>query len=208
MNATDFLIAASSDDAAAWLGARLGVHGSRIGVYPLQALAHRIGETADAAQLDAIVDDLPSSLPPFAALVLMPALPSGASLHSSSAGIGHLLTACFALMKTALARFEDSGSQGRLFSVLPVDAVMGDPGDPVNSAVAGGMLSLFRTVAMELRRLPVTANTIVAPPWPADADAAAGAAAMLRALCAPDMQQVNGQEIYAAAAADVGRLHP
>lgn len=208
MNTPDFLIAAASADVAGRLALLLAMNGRRARIYPLDSLATRVARIEDPAELDTLVDEISSVLPEFNALILMPSVQSGAGLHDAAEEAGAVLTACFALMKAALARFEATATPGRLISVLPVDAAMGDPGDPANSAAAGGMLSLFRTVSMELKRLPVTANTIVVPALEDGGQAVEGGAAMIRALCASDAQQVNGQEIYAAGAADVGRLHP
>jgi hypothetical protein len=87
---------------------------------------------------------------------------------------------------------------------------MGDPASVCNSAVAGALLSFLRTTALELRKTKVTANTIMYHDASDQLGTAsqASAAALVQFLLDVDAGAVNGQEIYAASAADVGRLHP
>lgn len=119
----------------------------------------------------------------------------------------------FALIQAALAAWQPD-RPGRLLILLPGEAAMGDPGRPVESALAGAMLSLCRTVALEVRKRPVTINAVMYRPSSGtdDAEAArsrwAGVAAQIRTLAQPACRDVNGQEIFVTAALDVGRLHP
>jgi hypothetical protein len=139
---------------------------------------------------------------PYDGLLLAPAIADGAA-DAPLDDVVDVLTSSFIYLKAALASFEDRAVAGRVIALLPGDATMGDPGDVVNSAIAGAMLSLFRTVALELRRTSITANTLMY-----SADETAGLATLINSLLDPDAHSINGQEIYACGGADVGRLHP
>jgi len=151
---------------------------------------------------------------PFDCLLLAPA---NASPSQSSATLGEVsdaLTVNFAMTKAAINHFEKTSTAGRLVSLVPGDAAMGDPTSLIHSAIAGGMLSLFRTVALELRKTSMTANTIMYAPSKDPVSAkeemidAHGITVLINALLSVDSHGINGQEIYSLGGADVGRLHP
>ncbi|VTZ65465.1 hypothetical protein [Sinorhizobium medicae] len=115
----------------------------------------------------------------------------------------------FAGIKAALSLHERNGVPGRLISILPAEAAMGDPNDIVGSSLAGAMLSLFRTTALELKGTSSSANTLM---YHRSTSGRIGEpqalAAMIDTLLDAGSAAVNGQEIFAAGAADVGRLRP
>jgi NAD(P)-dependent dehydrogenase (short-subunit alcohol dehydrogenase family) len=89
--------------------------------------------------------------------------------------------------------------------VLPHAPLMGASGSVAASAVAGGLLSMARTLAIELARDAVTVNTVAvdatSPPVP-------GLSAQLRTLLGSGGETITGQEIYLTAGSDLGRLRP
>ncbi|TEO04740.1 hypothetical protein IPC129_31325 [Pseudomonas aeruginosa] len=152
--------------------------------------------------------------PGFDGLIIAPAFPMASEGQTSLDDMLDLLATSFIYLKAALAAFEERNAPGRLISLLPGDAAMGDPVQLVNSTLAGTMLSLFRTVALELRKTPITANTLMystASELNSSSTVltdTAAIASLIDVLLASSTGCVNGQEIYAQGAADVGRLHP
>ncbi|MFG1316214.1 hypothetical protein [Xanthobacter autotrophicus] len=136
----------------------------------------------------------------FDCMVLAPPVPEG----TGSTAVADTLCRSFALIKTALAVWGPD-MDGRIVVLLSSEATMGDPSNPAGSALAGAMLSLSRTVALECRKGRNTINTIMFDPMERNADAVA---LQIGALAHPASRSVSGQEIFAAGASDVGRLHP
>jgi hypothetical protein len=85
---------------------------------------------------------------------------------------------------------------------VPAADAMGDPDDAAGSALAGGLLSLGRTWAIELRKTGVPVNCVMV-----DADLAACAPLLATLAQQPDCA-MTGQEIFVAHGSDVGRLRP
>ncbi|HFJ0421403.1 hypothetical protein [Pseudomonas aeruginosa] len=170
----------------------------------------RVGAVVD----EAIAADLFANHSGFVGLIFAPAFPMDSDGQTSLDEMSDLLVTNFTYLKAALTSFEERNIPGRLISLLPGDAAMGDPAQFVNSTLAGAMLSLFRTVALELRKKPITANTLMYSTASEAASSSAvladpaAIAALIEALLASSTGCVNGQEIYAQGAADVGRLHP
>jgi hypothetical protein len=129
--------------------------------------------------------------------------PPATECHGSAA-VADALCRSFALIKAALATW-GSDMDGRIIVLLSSEAAMGDPSNPAGSALAGAMLSLCRTVALESRKGRNTINTIMFDSMEGNADAVA---LQIVALAHPASRSVNGQEIFATGASDVGRLHP
>ncbi|MBK4720909.1 hypothetical protein JJL56_18770 [Azospirillum sp. YIM DDC1] len=151
---------------------------------------------------------------PFDGLLLAPAFVDGPD-DPTVDDLLDVLTSCFSCVKAAVASFEERAVVGRVIALLPGGATMGEPGEAINSALAGAMLSLFRTVALEMRTTPVTVNTLVYAMHTADEPAGGellgdpeALASMIASLLGSGARGINGQEIYALAGADVGRLHP
>jgi NAD(P)-dependent dehydrogenase (short-subunit alcohol dehydrogenase family) len=170
-------------------------------------------EPADDQDMDTAMLAFLSQLPSFDCLIVAPAVSESSVSLSNPAGVNEVLTASFAFIKATVMHFEKQAIGGRIVSLLGGEAAMGDPAAPADSAVAGAMLSLFRTVSLELRKTAITANTIVyaAADDPASLPceaSAASVAAMIGTLCGADAQAINGQEIYSLGGADSGRLHP
>ena len=151
----------------------------------------------------------------FHGVIFAPAFAANGTLTASLDDMLDLLATNFVYVKAALASFETRHSSGRLISLLPGNAAMGDAAQLLDSTLAGAMLSLFRTLALELRKTPITANTLMYAATPSEsapekmmlADTQS-LAALISMLLGKETQGVNGQEIYAQGAADVGRLHP
>lgn len=151
---------------------------------------------------------------PFDGVLLAPAFVDGPD-DPSVDDLLDVLTCCFGCIKAAIASFEARAVAGRVIALLPGGATMGEPGEVINSALAGAMLSLFRTVALEMRSTPVTVNTLVyatraaeGPPGGEVLGDPEALASMIASLLGSGAGGINGQEIYALAGADVGRLHP
>lgn len=166
-----------------------------------------VNEEQVASLLDAHSD--------FDGLIFAPAFAASGTLTASLDDMLDLLATSFVYVKAALASFETRNVSGRLISLLPGDAAMGDPAQLLDSTLAGAMLSLFRTLALELRKTPITANTLMYAAAPSElspekmmlADTQS-LAALISMFLGKETRGVNGQEIYAQGAADVGRLHP
>lgn len=151
----------------------------------------------------------------FDGLIFAPAFAANGTLNASLDDLQDLLATGFAYVKAAMASFEARNLSGRLISLLPGTAAMGDPARLLDSTLAGAMLSLFRTLALELRKTPITANTLMYAQTPSPTNPEKmiladiqSLAALISMLLGKDTHGVNGQEIYAQGAADVGRLHP
>jgi NAD(P)-dependent dehydrogenase (short-subunit alcohol dehydrogenase family) len=75
------------------------------------------------------------------------------------------------------------------------------------SAVTNGVLSMARTLAIELARDSVTVN-VLAIDTVVGTELRGALAAQLSALLGPGGQHITGQEIYLTAGSDLGRLRP
>ncbi|HEU5036662.1 MAG TPA: hypothetical protein VFT70_06650 [Nocardioides sp.] len=95
----------------------------------------------------------------------------------------------------------DSGS---ITIVLPAAATLGQAGASVAGAFCGGMLSLARTLAIELKRQRIRVNTVLVDQH------VPGVVASLatQATALMSMPGVTGQEIYLADGLDCGRIRP
>jgi len=85
---------------------------------------------------------------------------------------------------------------------------MGDPADSGASALGGGMLSLVRTLALELKKLRMTANAVLFEPAVDNIANSADVAALVETLVLQSGCAISGQTIFACSATDAGRLHP
>ncbi|ALE73543.1 hypothetical protein AD006_19360 [Pseudonocardia sp. EC080610-09] len=97
------------------------------------------------------------------------------------------------------------GEVDRLVFVLPHTPLMAVAGGAAASAVANGILSMARTLAIELARDRVSVNVVALDPA---APAVAALAAQLTVLAGEGGDAVTGQEIYLTAGTDLGRLRP
>lgn len=97
------------------------------------------------------------------------------------------------------------GEVDRLVFVLPHGPLMAVTGGTAASAVANGVLSMARTLAIELARDRVTVNVVALDPA---APAVAALAGQLAVLTGEGGDAVTGQEIYLTAGTDLGRLRP
>ncbi len=140
------------------------------------------------------------------AACLIPDLPGDRDLEALSdelldAEIGDVLGDVLAEVQQVLPELSSRG--GRLVFLLPHDVALGRPHSTAASAVAGGVLSMSRTLAIELGRDGVTVNTLLY------ADGSEPAVArQVAALVAPESAAITGQEIYVTAGSGLGRLRP
>ena len=93
---------------------------------------------------------------------------------------------------------------GRVLVVAPASAALGDPQRPLDAAVTGGLISLVRSLAIELRRHGATANILFFRDSPEDP----ALPTMIAALLDESAHAVTGQEIYAADDLGLGKLRP
>jgi NAD(P)-dependent dehydrogenase (short-subunit alcohol dehydrogenase family) len=123
-------------------------------------------------------------------------------------GIAAELTHILELIQHYVRRAIAQRSGGHVVALLPAGAAMGDALDTPASALSGGMLSLFRTLALELRKLDMTVNTILYEVGDDGIAYTAEVAALLATFAAQANGAITGQEIYACNGNDAGRLHP
>ncbi|MBB5159691.1 hypothetical protein [Saccharopolyspora phatthalungensis] len=154
----------------------------------------------------ALVDALSKVDSGVPAACLIPDLPGDRDLEALSdelldAEIGDVLGDVLAEVQQVLPELSSRG--GRLVFLLPHDVALGRPHSTAASAVAGGVLSMSRTLAIELGRDGVTVNTLLY------ADGSEPAVArQVAALVAPESAAITGQEIYVTAGSGLGRLRP
>jgi hypothetical protein len=156
------------------------------------------GRTALTDALSRLESDVPAAC-------LVPDVPGERDLTALSdelldTEIGDVLGDVLAEIQRLLPELTGNG---RLVFVLPHDAVLGKPHAVAAGAVTGGILSLARTLAIELARVGVTVNTLLV------ADGAETAVArQVATLVAADAADITGQEIYVTAGRGLGRLRP
>lgn len=130
----------------------------------------------------------------------------GTSDTVSANGLFEIDTLCsaFDLIKATWADVEAAGRSGRIVIVAPATSALGEREHRIDAAVTGGMISLVRSLAIELSKSGATANTVLVDP----AASSASADLLITALTSPDAFEITGQELYAAGAVSTGRLHP
>ncbi|GAA4936943.1 hypothetical protein EV188_11454 [Actinomycetospora succinea] len=141
------------------------------------------------------------------AFCVVPAVPDPAPLTDLDDGrldreVGDALAATLAHVQQAAATFAGGG---RLVVVLPHAPLLGTTRGAAASAVTNGVLSMARTLALELARDRVTVNVLAVD---ADAPSVRALAAELEALLGDAGADVTGQEISLTAGAGLGRLRP
>lgn len=161
----------------------------------------------EGALVAAVVDALGVVRAAAASACIVPPMPPATPLAELSderlaADVGDALDTLLVQVQRECDRLRGGG---RLVFVLPHAPLMGASGSAAASAVAGGLLSMARTLAIELARDTVTVNTVAV-----DASNAGGSAlsAQLAALLGPGGETITGQEIYLTAGSDLGRLRP
>lgn len=93
---------------------------------------------------------------------------------------------------------------GRVIVVAPALAALGDPDRPLDAAVTGGLISLVRSLAIELQRHGATAHILFFDQTPDDP----ALQVMITALLDDDAGTMTGQEIYVTGQTSLGKLHP
>jgi len=146
------------------------------------------------------------------AVCVVPRIPGWAPLAEVSdawleAEVGDALDEVLATVQQEL----DFLRGGRLVFVLPAAPLMGASGHAGASAVTNGVLSMARTLAIELARDSMTVNVLaVNTSMEPDVEGAAAGTltGQLTTLLGPGGEHVTGQEIYLTAGSDLGRLRP
>ncbi len=140
-------------------------------------------------------------------LLVAPALPVAAAQNVWST-VAEALTDAFEEVQRYVRANTSSKRGGHVVALLPAEAGMGDPEDSGSSALAGGMLSMFRTLALELRKLGMTANVVLYEHADGRVAGAEDVASAISMLIRQGSGTITGQEIFAFAGQDAGRLRP
>lgn len=140
-------------------------------------------------------------------LVVVPALATIDATDTWTC-VAEELTRNFELIQRFVRRMIARNSAGHVIVLLPAAAAMGDPSDGGASALAGGMLSLVRTLALELKKFGMTANAVLFERAGGAMGHTVEVAALVETLAAQRGGAISGQAIYACSASDAGRLHP
>ena len=145
------------------------------------------------------------------AVVVVPRVPEPGALAGLSARhldteVAEPLTDVLLAVQQALPGLRAAGG-GRLVFVLPVGPVMGEPSASASAAVVGGVLSMARTLAIELGRDGVTVNVVVVDPLRLD-ELGPALADQFAALLGRGGAGLTGQEIYVTGGVELGRLRP
>jgi NAD(P)-dependent dehydrogenase (short-subunit alcohol dehydrogenase family) len=145
------------------------------------------------------------------AVVVVPRVPGPGALAELSARyldteVAEPLADVLLAVQQALPALRAAGA-GRLVFVLPVGPVMGEPSAGAAAAVAGGVLSMARTLAIELGRDGVTVNVVVVDPLRLD-ELGPALAGEFAALLGNGGAGLTGQEIYVTGGVELGRLRP
>ncbi|MGW0163000.1 hypothetical protein ACWDUN_27130 [Mycobacterium sp. NPDC003323] len=159
--------------------------------------------TATAMATVDLTSGPPTTQPPTPTLVLIyrgSDRPHGINLETNdTATVEPLMSAFHAVQHHWSSVMEHAG---RIIVVAPASTALGDADKPLDAAVTGGLISLIRSLAIELERHHATANTILfdtAPDEPA-------VQVMIAALTHEQARSITGQEIFAGAS--LGKLHP
>lgn len=128
---------------------------------------------------------------------------AGDELDDVSTSVINSLCAAFEVVQTAWADIVAAGTSGRLIVVAPASAALGDSEQIPASAVTGGLISMVRSLAIELAKSGGTANTILEDPG--DEATTDG---LITHLASPHATGITGQELYTAGILSTGRLHP
>ncbi|MFC5142954.1 hypothetical protein ACFPK1_32360 [Actinomycetospora rhizophila] len=162
----------------------------------------------DGALVPAVREALAAVTPGLApACCIVPRVPAPAPLadlddERLDRDVGDVLVAVLAEVQRAAGAFSGGG---RLVVVLPHAPLLGIPGGVAASAVTNGVLSMARTLAIELARDGVTVNVLAVD---AAAPSIRALTAGLEALLGDAGADVTGQEVYLTAGTDLGRLRP
>ena len=163
-----------------------------------------LGDGALVPAVRAALDGVAVGVP---AAIVVPAVPQPAPLAALTderlaTDVGDALDAVLAHAQHALDRLHGGG---RLVFVLPHAPLMAASGCAAASAVTNGVLSMARTLAIELARDVITVNVIALD---ASAPAVPALAGVLAGLLGSGGEAVTGQETYLTGGTDLGRLRP
>ncbi|GAA4879010.1 hypothetical protein [Actinomycetospora straminea] len=152
-----------------------------------------------------VTDALAVARPTSPSAVVVPAVPDLRPLDELTderlaTDVGDTLDAVLADVRAVL-----DGAVHRLVFVLPAAPLMATAGGAAASAVTGGVLSMARTLAIELAREQVAVNVVAVDPRATTVAALAG---QLGVLLGEGGEAITGQEIYLTAGTDLGRIRP
>jgi NAD(P)-dependent dehydrogenase (short-subunit alcohol dehydrogenase family) len=169
------------------------------------AEVHVVGGGALAAEVSRVAAALRACSPSVCVVPRIPAPAPLAELTDARLGadVGAALEETLAAVQRELAFVRG----GRLVFVLPSGPLMAASGSAGAAAVTHGVLSMGRTLAIELARDSVTVN-VLAVHTAAEVDWPTALAGQLSTLLGPGGQYITGQEIYLTAGSDLGRLRP
>lgn len=141
------------------------------------------------------------------ALILSPRVTSGET-DVWCAAEGVIVETYAAARDFFLRALERSNVHGHLIILSPADCAMGDPNDLAGSILAGALISLKRTLALEFLKHGFTANCIFVGYRNKDILDLETLARTIRLLAEQPGATITGQEIFLAAGLESGRLKP
>ena len=112
-------------------------------------------------------------------------------------------------IQSVVSTLIDAGKPGRIVIVLPSDEAMGVAGDAAGGAVCGGILSMARTLSLELNRKAIAVNVVCVDPRSCSEkpDVAEALRGQLQLLLREDTW-ITGQEIWVTGGTEAGRMRP
>ncbi|MFG1891625.1 hypothetical protein ACGFIR_27610 [Micromonospora sp. NPDC049051] len=162
---------------------------------------------AAATQLEPLLrqDGEPAAEPTHLLLAARPVDSAGTTqLHEDPEQVMRVLAEVVGFVKEALA--SRSGTLDTITILVGEPETLGMEGRHLDSAVAGALLSMGRTWAIEFARDGIRVNTLVHGDLD-DPGILAAVVGQLGLLGSPQGRAITGQEIYLCAGADLGRLH-
>lgn len=126
-----------------------------------------------------------------------------------AAAVGDPLVWVVHEVQSVIVPLIEAGKPGRIVIILPAEEALGRAGDAAAGAVCGGILSMARTLSLELKRKAITVNVVCVDTGscyekPAIAQALRG---QLELLLRRD-SWITGQEIWVTDGTEAGRVRP
>ncbi|MFC5951999.1 hypothetical protein ACFQH9_27420 [Pseudonocardia lutea] len=176
---------------------------------PVRAV-HVVGGGEPTALVERALESVEAAAPAVCVVARVPGRAPLAELTDARLAdeVGGALEEVLAAVRSELGHLRPGG---RLVFVLPAPPLMAVNGGAAASAVTNGVLSMARTLSLELARDSVTVNVVAVEADAGDDPdrvARAPLSAQLSALLGPGGERITGQEIYLTAGSDLGRLRP
>ncbi|MFC9766173.1 hypothetical protein [Rhodococcus jostii] len=132
-------------------------------------------------------------------------LPFAASTEEDLEDAKTLIADVVHSLQSAVTKFREQGvAHGSIVVLAPAKAVLGESSSVLPGLVGGAVLSLCRTIAIELKKDSVSLNTVLHGDFSV-AECAAIASLLHVFRCNPAL---TGQEIYTADGPHLGRIKP